>query len=219
MKNQKPLPKKAKNYKKMGLIAAVVIAVAALGFWAVRYFTAPISIEKAIEHVSTEAVSGSDLRIAVVRMDAIQTQAKVLADLNKQRTSYETKLRDELSNRQKELENEKVEIEKSQDVLSREALQKRVSEYQQKVAKLQQDLTSRAQAIDASFQKALAKVQSEHLDPIIDAVITKKNLSLVIDGRLARTGGEIKNLDITDDIVIALDKRIPSVKMETPKGF
>ena len=49
-------------------------------------------------------------------MDAIQTDAKVLADLNKQRTSYETKLRDELSNRQKELENEKVEIEKSQDV-------------------------------------------------------------------------------------------------------
>lgn len=219
MKNQKPLPKKAKNYKKIGLIAAVVVAVAALGFWGVRYFTAPISIEKAIEHVSTEAVSGGDLRIAVVRMDAIQTQAKVLADLHKQRESYENKLRDELSNRQKELENEKAEIEKSQDVLSREALQKRVSDYQQKVAKLQQDLTTRAQAIDASFQKALAKVQSEHLDPIIDAVITKKNLSLVIDGRLARTGGDIKNLDITDDIVIALDKRVPSVKMETPKGF
>ena len=53
-------------------------------------------------HVSTEAVSGGDLRIAVVRMDAIQTDAKVLADLNKQRTSYETKLRDELSNRQKD---------------------------------------------------------------------------------------------------------------------
>lgn len=219
MKNQKPLPTEAKSYKKLGLIAVAVVVVAALGFWGVRYFTAPISIEKAIEHVSTEAVSGSDLRIAVVRMDAIQTQAKALADLHKQRESYDNKLRDELSNRQKELENEKADIEKSQDVLSREALQKRVSEYQQKISKLQQDLTTRAQAIDASFQKALATVQSEHLDPIIDAVIAKKNLSLVIDGRLARTGGNIKNLDITDDIVIALDKRVPSVKMETPKGF
>ena len=223
MKNTKPLSKEAKketkSYRKIGIIAAAVIVVAALGVWGVRHFTAPISIEKAIEHVTPEAVNGADLRIAVVRMDAIQTEAKVLSDLRKQRESYENKLRDELTIRQKDLEKEKAEIEKSQDVLSREALQKRVAEYQQKVGKLQQDLTTRAQAIDASFQNALGKVQSTHLDPIIDAVIAKKNLSLVIDGRLARVGGEVKNLDITQDIVIALDKRITNVRMETPKGF
>lgn len=219
MKNKKPLPKEAKNYKKIGIVAAAVIVVAALGVWGVRHFTAPVSVEKAVESVTVEAVSGADLRIAVVRMDTVQNEAKVLADLRKQRESYETKLRNELTKRQKDLESEKAEIEKSQDVLSREALQKRVADYQKKVTKLQQDLTMRAQAIDASFQNSLSKVQSTHLDPIIDAVIAKKNLSLVIDGRLARVGANIKNLDITQDIINALDKRITSTKMETPKGF
>lgn len=219
MKNTKPLSKEAKNYKKIGIIAAAVVVVAALGIWGVRHFTAPISVEKAIEDVTAEAVSGADLRIAVVRMDTIQSEAKVLSDLRKQRESYENKLRSELTKRQKDLEKEKSDIEKSQDVLSREALQKRVAEYQQKVAKLQQDLTMRAQSIDSSFQTSLGKVQSTHLDPIIDAIIAKKNLSLVIDGRLARVGANIKNLDITQDIINALDKRVTSAKMETPKGF
>jgi Skp family chaperone for outer membrane proteins len=220
MKNQKFISAEAKNYKKIGLIAAAVIVVAALGIWGVRNFTgSPISVDSAIADVSSDAMNGANLRFAIVRMDAIQMESKALTDLRKQRESYETKLRDELTSRQKALEKEKTEIEKSQDVLSREALQKRVAEYQQKVAGLQQDLTTRAQAIDASFQKALARIQAEDLDPIVDGIIEKKNLSVVIDGRFARTSGSVNNLDITEDIVKALDKRVPSAKMEKPKGF
>ena len=214
------VPATMKKYSKMGMIIAAVVVVAILGIWGVRHFSGPMSVDRAIADVSADAVTGADLRLAVVRMDAIQTEAKVLKDLRKQRESYETKLRDELTKRQKELEKEKAEIEKSQDVLSREALQKRVVEYQQKVSKLQQDLTTRAQSIDASFQKALTKIQAEHLDPIVDGIISKKNLSMVIDGRFARVApSAIKGLDITEDIVAALDKRISSARMEAPKGF
>jgi len=212
------VPPIAKKYTKMGILAAAVIVVAVLGIWGVRYFTKPMSIDRAIADVSTHAVSGADLRIAVVRMDAIQEGAKVLVDLRKQREALEMKLRDDLTARQKALEKEKVEIEKSQDVLSREALQKRVVEYQQKVSRLQQDLSTQAQAIDVAFQKSLNKIQAEHLDPIIDAIITKKDLSIVIDGRFARVSPNAMNgLDITDDIVSALNKRISSTKMESPK--
>ena len=114
---------------------------------------------------------------------------------------------------------EKAEIEKSQDVLSREALQRRVVEYQNKVTKLQRDLTERAQSIEMSYQKALNEIQTKHLDPIIEGIIDKKKLSLVIDGRMARTGADAENLDITDEVVKALDKKVSKTKMETPKGF
>jgi Skp family chaperone for outer membrane proteins len=152
-------------------------------------------------------------------MDAIQNEAKALKDLRKQRENYEEKLRKDLEKQQKALEKEKTEIEKSQDVLSRDALQRRVVDYQGKVSKLQRDLTERAQSVEASFQKALATIQEKHLDPIIEAVIEKKNLSLVIDGRFARMGASAANLDITDEVVKALDKKVSSVKMEKPKGF
>ena len=217
--NQKSAGNTAK-YVKYGIIAAIVVAVAVIGVFIIGGIGGRnVSADQAITAVSSEAASGADLRIAVVRMDAIQNEAKALQDLRKQKENYENKLRDQLTKQQKDLEKEKAEIEKSQDVLSRDALQRRVVEYQGKVTKLQRDLTERAQSIDVAFQKALAQIQEKHLDPIIEAIISKKNLSLVIDGRFARTGKDVANLDITSDVINALDKKVSSIKMDTPKGF
>lgn len=208
-----------KNYKKTGIIAAIVLVVAILGTWAVVSMRHEVTVDDAIAAVSTDAASGADMRIAVIRMDAVQTDAAALKNLRSQRESYEKKLRDELTSEQKALEKEKAEIEKSQDVLSPDALQRRVADYQQRVAKLQRNLSERAQSIEESYQKALADLQDKHLDPVIEGIIAKKNLSLVIDGRFAKTGAGIANLDITDDVVKSLDKKVSSVKMATPKGF
>lgn len=211
-----------KNYKKTGIVAALVVVVAALGIWgisALKSDTHTASVADALEVVTEEAVSGADMRIAVVRMDAIQGGATALKDLRAQKEKYENQLRDELTKKQKELEKEKAEIEKSQDVLSREALQRRIVDYQNKVTKLQQELTERAQSVEKAYQQALNEIQVKHLDPLIEGVIAKKKLSLVIDGRMARTGADISNLDITDEVVKALDKKVSKVDMGTPKGF
>ena len=210
-----------KNYAKIGIIAAIVVAVAVLGVVIVSAtgHRGGASVDSALESVSSDAVTGADLRMALIRMDAIQTEANALQALRKQRESYESKLRDELTREQKKLEKEKAEIEKSQDVLSHDALQRRVVDYQNRVTKLQRDLSERAQSIETSYQKALQEVQAKHLDPIIEGIIAKKNLSLVIDGRFARTGANASGLDITDDVVSALNKKVSSVKMEKPLGF
>ncbi len=210
-----------KSYKKTGIVAAVVIAVAALGVWGVSALNSDksASVAEVMEEVSTNAANAENLRIAVIRMDAIQNNAAALKDLRAQKEKYESKLRDELTSEQKALEKEKAEIEKSQDVLSREALQRRVVDYQNKVTKLQRDLTERAQGIEMSYQKALADMQTKHLDPIIEGIIAKKKLSLVIDGRMARIGTDVENLDITNEVVKALDKKVSKAKMETPKSF
>lgn len=211
----------ARNYKKIGIVAAAVVAVGVIGIFAVSRMnsTKSTNLDTAMESVSTDAANGANLRIAVIRMDAIQANANALKDLRKQKEAYETKLRDELTRDQKALEKEKAEIEKSQDILSRDALQRRVVDYQNRVTKLQQDLTERAQSIDAAFQKALAEVQANHLDPIIESTIAKKKLSMVIDGRFARVGEGAENLDITDQVIDALNKKVSTVKMEKPKGF
>jgi len=208
-----------KNYKKTGIIAAIVLVVAALGIWAVASWNHEVTVDEAIAEVSNDAVSGADLRMAVIRMDTVQAEAAALKDLRAQKENYEKKLRDELTAEQKALEKEKTEIEKSQDVLSPDALQRRVVDYQNRVTKLQRDLSERAQSIETSYQKALAEVQTKHLDPVIEGIIAKKNLSLVIDGRFARTGANAAGLDITDEVVSALNKKVSSVKMSKPQGF
>lgn len=207
-----------KNYKKSGIIAAIVLVVAILGIWAISG-SREVSVNDAISEVSTNAVTGADMRMAVIRMDAVQTDAAALKNLRSQKESFEKKLRDELTKEQKALEKEKSEIEKSQDVLSPDALQRRVVDYQKRVSKLQRDLAERAQSIEESYQKALAQIQEKHLDPVIEGIIAKKKLSLVIDGRFARTGKDVADLDITDDVVKALNKKVSTIKMATPKGF
>ena len=208
-----------KKYTKMGLIAAGVIAVALLGIWAISGTHSTKSLNQALAGVSDKAISASELKIAVISMDKIQMDAKVLQDLHKQRESYEAKLKAKLDKEQKALEKEKSDIEKSQDVLSQEALQRRVVEYQRRVSSLQRDLAEKAQAVEASYQNALATIQKKHLDPVIEGIIAKKKLSLVIDGRMARTGTDVPELNITDEVIKALDKKISSLKMATPKGF
>ncbi|MBR3510551.1 MAG: OmpH family outer membrane protein [Alphaproteobacteria bacterium] len=212
------MTKELQKYTKMGIIATAAILVAALGIWAVSSLNKNVQLNKALDGVSTQAATASELRIAVISMDKIQMEANALKDLHKQRANYEEKLKSKLEKEQKAIEKEKADIEKSQDVLSQEALQRRVVDYQRRVANLQRDLAEKAQSIEVSYQEALNSIQKKHLDPIIQGIIAKKNLSLVIDGRMARVG-EAANLDITDEVVKALNKKVSSVKMATPKGL
>lgn len=208
-----------KKYTKMGIIAASVVVVALLGIWIISGTRSNKSLNAVLSDVSEKAPSASELKIAVISMDKIQMDAKVLKDLHKQRASYEEKLKNKLDKEQKALEKEKADIEKSQDVLSQEALQRRIVDYQRRVTNLQRDLAEKAQAVEASYQEALSTIQKKHLDPVIEGVIAKKKLSLVIDGRMARTGVDVPELNITDEVIKALDKKVSSMKMATPKGF
>ena len=208
-----------KKYTKMGAIATAVVVVALIGIWGISSFTKSVSTNTALREVSENAVTGADLRIAVINMDKIQMESNVLESLHKQRASFENKLKEKLEKEQKAKEKEKADIEKSQDVLSQEALQRRVVDYQRRVANFQRALSENAQEIEISYQKALNTIQKEHLDPIINGTIAKKKLSLVIDGRMARVGENVQNLDITDEVIKALNKKVSSVKMATPKGL
>jgi Skp family chaperone for outer membrane proteins len=209
-----------KSYAKIGIIASSVIVVAVLGFFAIRGFTGGASVSESIAGVSPNSVPASEVRIAVLRMDAIQQQAVVLDGLRKQREAYENELKASLEKTQKALEKEKTEIEKQQDVLSREALQRRVVEYQQKVSNFQRTVSEKAQAIEASYQKALVEIQDKHLDGIVNAIIDKKNLTLVLDGRFVRVSKTAAPaLDITGDVISALDKKIRKFTMSKPAGF
>lgn len=219
MAQTKELNPALKKYSKMGIIAVAVIVVAILGIWGISAMKRGVDTQTALKEVTENAVTGADLRIAVVSMDKIQTKATVLEDLHKQRANLENKLKSKLEKEQKAIEKEKADIEKSQDMLSQDALQRRVVEYQKRVNQFQRDLSENAQAIESAYQEALSTVQKKHLDPIIEGIIAKKKLDLVIDGRMARTGTNTNGLDITDEVVKALNKKISSVKMSTPKGL
>ena len=107
MAQTKELNPTVKKYSKMGIIAGVVIVVALLGIWAISAARRGVSTETALKEVTETAVTGADLRIAVVSMEQIQKEATVLEDLHKQRASFENKLKSKLEKEQKAIEKEK----------------------------------------------------------------------------------------------------------------
>ena len=210
-----------KNYMKIGIVAAAALGGAILATVGIKLIGGGSGSSSFDDNYApVAAASASDLRIAVLRMDVIQQQAKVLADLRKQREKYEGELKSAFEKTQKALEKEKTEIESQQDVLSREALQKRVVEYQQKIANFQRGVTEKAQAIEASFQKALTEIQERYLDGIVGNIIDRNQITMVLDGRIVRLSTAAgKSLDITGDVVSALDKKITKFTMDKPKGL
>lgn len=208
-----------KKYTKMGIIAFAVIVVAVLGIFAISSINKNTKLSTALAGVSTEAKNAAELRIALVSLDKVQMESKAFKDLTEQRTNYENKLKARLEKEQKAIEKEEADIKKSQDMLSQEALQRRVAEYQRHINEFRRELNESAHAVEVSYQNALNILQQKHLDPIIDGVIAKKNLSLLLESRVARIGKNVAGLDITDEIVEALNKKVSSIKMEKPKGF
>ena len=208
-----------KKYTKMGIIAFAVIVVAVLGIFAVSSLNKNVKLSTALAGVSSDAKNAAELRIAVISLEKVQAESKAFKDLTEQRKKYEAKLTARLEKEQKAIEKEEADIKKSQDILSQEALQRRVAEYQRHINEFRRDLNESAHAVEVSYQNALNTLQQKHLDPIIEGVIAKKNLSLLLDGRFVRTGKDINGLDITDEIVEALNKKVSTLKMATPKGF
>lgn len=212
------------NYKKIGIIAGAVVLVAVLGGLTISAFShkeAPAE-EVVVEEVATTEKTtnpNGELRIAIVSMDKIITDSKVLKDLQKQRTKYQDKLRKELEKTQKELEKEKADIEKSQDLLSQDALQRRVIDLQRRANEAQRALAEKAQAIEMSYQDAFSTVEKKYFDNVVEDIIKKQKISLVLNASVTRIGTGAGVTDITKDVIKALDKKVSSIKMEKPKGF
>ncbi|MCL2369237.1 MAG: hypothetical protein FWC83_01010, partial [Alphaproteobacteria bacterium] len=127
--NKLKIEQTPKNMARMGIVAAIVIAVGATTMMMLAPPRSGASLEQALAGIGTDAVMGADLRIAVIRMDQIQENANILTDLRRQKESFESRLRDELTRTQRTLEREREEIERAQGMLSQDALQRRVMEF------------------------------------------------------------------------------------------
>jgi len=204
-----------KKYQKIGIIAGAVALVALAGVFVSG--GGDKSLEQAVADVSEKAVSLSDVKVAVLKMDQVVMKAKALESLRKQKEEAENGIKKELERAQKKFTAEKDEIEKNQKIWAREALQKRVTEYQTKVQALQKYVTDRAQAIEVAYNETLLDLQKKHVDGVLEAIAKKKGLAIILDGRSATLFNAPDGLDITDEVIKALDKKVSKFPMKKPQ--
>jgi outer membrane protein len=156
-------------------------AVASLAFALVAFFTTNVASAE-------QKVAVIDVQRAVASTeDGLRAQAtlKKLFDNRQQ----------ELNKKQTDLQRQREEIDKQAKVLPKDALEKRVNDWQKQMMELQ--------AIFVEYNKELEKKQKELTDPVFEKVMqiikrlaTSENIDLIVDkATVAYVRGD---LDLTD---------------------
>jgi outer membrane protein len=140
----------------------------------------------------------ADTRVAVIDVQraVMQTEDGLRAQANLKKL-FDSR-QQELNRKQNELGKQKEEIEKQSKVLSKEALSKRVDDWQKQMNDLQ--------GVFMEYNKELEKKQKEITDPIFEKVLmivkrlaTTENYDLVVDkNTVAYVRGD---LDLTDKCI------------------
>jgi len=158
--------------------------------------------------VSTFAASAIGVASLLSAADAAAEQKMAVVDVQRAVASTEDGLRaqatlkklfdnrqQELNKKQTDLQRQREEIDKQAKVLPKDALEKRVNDWQKQMMELQ--------AIFVEYNKELEKKQKELTDPVFEKVMqiikrlaTNENIDLVVDkATVAYVRGD---LDLTD---------------------
>lgn len=138
-----------------------------------------------------ESIAVIDLQGAVMQTeDGIRAQATL-------KKLFDTK-QQELNRKQNDLQKQREDIDKQSKVLSKDALEKRIADWQKQMMELQ--------AIFVEYNKELEKKQKELTDPVFEKILgiikrlaTTENIDLVVDkATVAYVRGD---LDLTDKAI------------------
>ena len=162
------------------------------------------------------ALAASDLppaRVAIISYKTLMRDSiaakQIRADIEKIRTRYKTSFQD----LEKELEAEREKLLASKETLSQEAYDKRRRAFQDKLISAQRRAQDRSRQLDDLFAEAMKKVQAA-LVPILEDYIKNHGLNIVVDETHVYLGA--KTLDITDVVMVELNKKLTRVPISAP---
>ncbi len=117
----------------------------------------------------------------------------------------------DLKTKEKKIQEEEKKIREQKKLISPEEYKKKVSELRNKVSKLQKERND----LLGDVAKQRSKARNEllkNLNPIIKNYMSEKNIKMIIDKKNLLLADE--SLDITKDIMVLLNKKLKSIKIE-----
>ena len=116
-----------------------------------------------------------------------------------------------LRDREKKLQNEEKKIIQQKKLLSAEEYKKKITLLRNEVSKLQKDRNSILENISKK-RKSARKDLLKELNPIVKNYMVEKKINIVLDKKNILLGDE--SLDITNDIMNLLNKKLKSINLK-----
>jgi Skp family chaperone for outer membrane proteins len=190
--------------KKLFFFLAAILALqaATLSVWA----------EDTSSSASAAASGQHALKLAVVDVQEVLRASKAATKWREQLEAQKTALQKDLSKEESGLRDQEQELAGKRSVLKAEAFEQKRKEFQEKVAAFQKKVQDKSRDLDQKFANGNNQVRKAMLESV--AEISEKNGFSMVFSRADLLIFD-KTLDVTDQVVKAIDQKLPEIKPES----
>ena len=154
--------------------------------------------------------------IAVVNIQQIMKDSTAAKTVREQLENKQKSFQADISKKEESLKKEDQELVKQKSVLSKDAFEKKVNEFRVKATNVQKDVQTKKGLLDNAFEHSLNDIQKVVTDIIADLSKEKGFTIAVPTSQILYAD---KSLDISDEVLARLNKKLPKldVKFEAKK--
>jgi Skp family chaperone for outer membrane proteins len=153
-------------------------------------------------------------KIIIIDLREVQRSSLAGKDLLRQVENYRAELEAERAKLEQEMRDTEQELVRQQSILSAEAFEEKRKAAAQKFADARNSLQDKVNRFQAGAAKADRDLQAA-LNPIYQSLLTKYGANFILDRSvIVMSAGS--GLDATREVVQALDKAVPTMKLEVP---
>lgn len=169
-----------------------------------------MALTSALAAVPAEAQEIASPVIIIVDVQQILRDSLVAKNVQAEMTKRTDRYTKEVSNQEDELRQTQDELERQRTVLSADAFNAKMRDFQQRYDALDHGVQATRQALQQAFNDAMTKVENAALQIISDIAAERKaNLVLTKAAVLFTAPG----LDVTQEVIRRLDEKMPNVPL------
>lgn len=154
-----------------------------------------------------------DLPLAVLDVQKILRDSSAVKNIREQVTEYGSTFEIEVEKKRNEIRSANQELTRQRTILSPDAFAEKRRLFEEKVVGVQRLVQQRQRELDASRNKAMAEVNKAYTE-IVAQLAAERNLAVIL--RKIQTVFTIVNMDVTENVLSRLNKKLPTVKIDKP---
>lgn len=153
-------------------------------------------------------------KIGIVDVQRVLNEAKAAKGIRPEIEKLRKQFQDHVREQEKTLRKAEQDLSQQRALLSRDAFNEKRRNFSEQANRAQQEVQDKRKMLDEAFNKTKNEILSNLVEVAQDVARTK-DLNIVMEKRYVFISA--KTLDITNDVLAALNKRLPKVTIEVPK--
>ena len=153
--------------------------------------------------------------VAIIDLQKILRESKAALNVVAQVEVYKNTIQDQIRLEEEELRSEEQELKRQRPILAQEAFDQKRRAFERRVTEVQRRVRERSRALDQVMRQSRQTLSREVL-AIVSEMAGTEGFNLVLD----RSQAVFFNttVEITNKVMVRLNKSLPKIKVAPPKG-